>query len=106
MRYTVHGPALLGDVLDRLVAGASRRTRKQMLAGDRVRVNGVPARRGDTWLATGDVVEVGASAPRVGLPTAVRLVYEDADVVVVSKPAGLLTIATERERRRTLYAYL
>ena len=27
-------------------------------------------------------------------------------MIVVDKPAGLLTIATERERRRTVYAYL
>ena len=35
-----------------------------------------------------------------------RLVYEDDDVLVVDKPAGLLTIATETERSRTLYALL
>jgi 23S rRNA pseudouridine1911/1915/1917 synthase len=31
-------------------------------------------------------------------------VFEDADLLVVDKPAGLLTIATEAERERTLYA--
>jgi 23S rRNA pseudouridine1911/1915/1917 synthase len=35
-----------------------------------------------------------------------QLVYEDQDLLVVEKPAGLLTIATTKERRRTLYAYL
>ena len=32
------------------------------------------------------------------------VVYEDADLLVVDKPAGLLTIATDREHTRTLYA--
>jgi len=35
-----------------------------------------------------------------------RLVYEDNAVVVVEKPAGLLTMATETEKSRTAYALL
>ncbi|MBI4471805.1 MAG: RluA family pseudouridine synthase [Acidobacteria bacterium] len=35
-----------------------------------------------------------------------KVVYEDDDLIVVDKPAGLLTIATESERTRTLYALL
>jgi len=38
--------------------------------------------------------------------TRVRILFEDDTVIVVDKPAGLLTIATERERERTLYAWL
>ena len=32
--------------------------------------------------------------------------FEDHDLIVISKPAGLLTIATDREKRRTAYAML
>src|SRR2546425_452579 len=77
-----------------------------MLAGGRVRVNGTIVRRADTALAAGDVVEVGPRRPRAALPPGLALVYEDDDVIVVEKPAGLLTIATERERERTVYAQL
>jgi 23S rRNA pseudouridine1911/1915/1917 synthase len=35
-----------------------------------------------------------------------EVLYEDASVVVVNKPAGLLTIATEKEKTRTAYAVL
>lgn len=35
-----------------------------------------------------------------------RIPYEDDDVIVVDKPAGLLTVATESERSRTVYAAL
>jgi len=38
--------------------------------------------------------------------TRVKVVFEDATLLVVSKPAGLLTIATAREKERTLYAFL
>jgi 23S rRNA pseudouridine1911/1915/1917 synthase len=77
-----------------------------MLVGGRVLVNGTAVRRPDTALGRGDIVELAAKGPRVPLPPGVAIVHADADVVVVDKPAGLLTIATKRERERTLYAYL
>jgi 23S rRNA pseudouridine1911/1915/1917 synthase len=40
------------------------------------------------------------------MPDEPLLVFEDQDIVVVDKPAGLLTMATETERSRTLYARL
>jgi 23S rRNA pseudouridine1911/1915/1917 synthase len=36
----------------------------------------------------------------------VQIVFEDKDLIVVDKPEGLLTIATDREKERTLYARL
>lgn len=39
-------------------------------------------------------------------PEGISLVYEDRALLVVDKPAGLLTIATETEKRRTVYAVL
>jgi 23S rRNA pseudouridine1911/1915/1917 synthase len=102
VRHTVPAPVSLGECLVRLLGGASGRTRKQLLAHGRVRVNGAVTRRATTALVVGDVVEIGARGPRSGLP----IVHEDDDVLVVDKPAGLLTIATERERARTAYAML
>jgi len=36
----------------------------------------------------------------------IQIIFEDKDVIVVDKPEGLLTIATDKEKNRTLYAYL
>ena len=106
MRYAVPRPTTLGACLAHLFQEASGRTRKQMLAGGRVRVNGTVVRLPATMLAAGDVIEVGAKLVRSALPPGLRIVHEDRDVIVVDKPAGLLTIATEHERRRTAYAHL
>jgi 23S rRNA pseudouridine1911/1915/1917 synthase len=70
-----------------------------------VRVNGAVVRRGDAAVAEADRVELGAPPPPP-FPSALRLVHEDDDLVVIDKPAGLLTIATERERERTAYRLL
>ncbi len=40
------------------------------------------------------------------LPGGMELLYEDQDILVVNKPAGLLTISTEKERQRTAYYIL
>ena len=107
MRYTVPAPITLGDCLAQLFREASGRTRKQMLAGGRVRVNGVPVRLPSSMLEAGDVLEIGAKvAPASAVPAGLRIVHEDREVIVADKPAGLLTIANEHERRRTAYAYL
>ena len=36
----------------------------------------------------------------------IRIVFEDPSVIVIDKPAGLLTMATDTERSRTAYAWL
>lgn len=40
------------------------------------------------------------------LPRGLTILHEDEDILVVDKPAGLLTIATEREKSRTAYFIL
>jgi 23S rRNA pseudouridine1911/1915/1917 synthase len=42
----------------------------------------------------------------LALPHRVRIVFEDDCLIVVDKPAGLLTMGTESERSKTVYAVL
>ncbi len=44
-----------------------------------------------------------APASRKFLPRGLEILYEDRDIIVVNKPAGLLTISTDREKSRTAY---
>jgi 23S rRNA pseudouridine1911/1915/1917 synthase len=95
----------VGRLKERLAAqyqGASGRTIKQWLEAGRVQVNGRVVRRGDVEIVSGDQVRLGGTPPPP-FPSQLRLVHEDAHVVVVDKPAGLLTIATTKERDWTAY---
>lgn len=94
----------LKDRLEKLYPEASLRTMKRWLEAGRVRVNGRVVRRGDAPIAPDDRVLLGAPPPP--FPAPLRLVHEDESLLVVDKPAGLLTIATERERERTAYRLL
>jgi 23S rRNA pseudouridine1911/1915/1917 synthase len=94
---------------DRLLAmhpGSSRTGVKRWLETDRVQVNGRIVRRGDIEVSEDDRVALTAVPPPPFPAALLRLVHEDDVILVVDKPAGLLTIATEREREHTAYRAL
>lgn len=101
--------ATLIDWLSRRYPLAKRQTLKRMVEARRVRINGQPAVRLKQPLGPEDKIEV-SDAIRDGRSTAkktdprLRIVYEDSDLTVVDKPAGLLTSTVARERRPTLLA--
>lgn len=88
-----------------LYPATSGRGLKQWLEAGRVRVNGVIVRRGDVVVRPEDRVELGI-APPAPVPAPLTLVHEDADLLVIDKPPGLLTIADATERERTAYRLL
>ncbi|MGD1275632.1 MAG: RluA family pseudouridine synthase [Tepidisphaeraceae bacterium] len=95
-------------LLDRLIRqfpGAKRQTLKRMVQDRRVSVNGIVAAALKQPLAEGDVVRI---LPRGSSPAALpfAVVFEDRDVLVIDKPAGLLTSTVPREPRPTALAIL
>ena len=109
-----HFRAKGGETVEQLLAermpDAARRTLKQLVEHGRVLVDGSPARRLDAVVRAGAAVRISprgsgrTEAPP--LPQGLHVVHMDEDIAVVEKPPGMLTIATEREKRRTAYAYL
>lgn len=95
---------LLEALFEALDGSMSRSAVRRLLSHGRVAVNGEAADH-TTLLRPGDRVGFGG---RAGAPPArgVRIVHEDAAVVVIDKPPGLLTIATEKEKSRTAYRAL
>src|SRR5262245_36723989 len=93
----------LSERLQAQFPGASRRRVKEWLEASRVRVDGAIVRYGSVRVDEAARVELAALPPA---PCPLPLVHEDADLLVIDKPDGLLTIATERERERTAYRLL
>lgn len=88
------------------VTGKSRNTVKNLLTRRQVLVEGRVATRHDVPLTRGSRVTVlpqGQEAPPA-LPF--PIVYEDEYLLAIEKPAGLLTVASDRERTRTAYRLL
>lgn len=98
-------PPTLLDVLQRRLPDSSKTTLRKMLQGDRVRVNGAPERDAKREIATGDQVDIAAKPARP-LDSRVRIVFEDNDLIVIDKAAGLLTVATAEVLYETAEAFL
>ncbi|HLL89385.1 MAG TPA: RluA family pseudouridine synthase [Tepidisphaeraceae bacterium] len=112
----VGAPEGSATLLDRLAARyptAARTTLRRMVAEGRVRVDGRPARRASDRVDAAEVVTVDERSAAARAPAAkplaarvrpLEVVDEDEDLLVVHKPAGLLTSTVPGERRRTALA--
>jgi 23S rRNA pseudouridine1911/1915/1917 synthase len=105
---TAEGP-LLAWLLDAL--RPMNRTRvKQLLRRGRVSVNGTVTTRHDHPLRPGDCVVISravqAAADRSLEKAGISIVLEDDALIVIDKPAGLLTVATAAEKTDTAFARL
>lgn len=98
-------PAPLMAFLQSSFPDLTRTEVKRFLKFESVIVNGKPVTQFDRMLRPGDDVRVltkGESRGLSGLGNA-KIVFEDEWILVADKPPGLLTVATEKEREKTLY---
>jgi 23S rRNA pseudouridine1911/1915/1917 synthase len=101
----VVGEPLLAYLLATM--GLQRKAVKNLLKYGAVAVNGVTVRQFDHWLAPGAEVVVSdlrTAAATSSLESArIQLAYEDDALIVLDKPPGLLTVATEQDKTDTLF---
>jgi 23S rRNA pseudouridine1911/1915/1917 synthase len=74
-----------------------------------VAINGRVVTQFDHPLKPGDTVTIrpkGMAAPETKLAGGIRIRHEDADILVIEKPPGLLSIASPSEEEKTAYAFL
>lgn len=93
------------EVVAALFPDSSKTTLRGMLQSDRVRVNGSPERDAKRVIGPEDKVEVGGRAANAIDPR-VRILFEDADIIVIEKAAGLLTVPSESVQHETAESFL
>lgn len=87
-------------------AGYSRTKVKQLVKYRAITVNQQPVTRPECELLPADVVSVRSEKEMAGVAPCyegLEILHEDADVIVINKPPGLLTIASETEKVKTAY---
>lgn len=85
----------------------SKTTIKSLLAHKQVALNGKPVSRFDTPLHPGDELEIFFDKRTVSFyHPLLKIIYEDAAILVVEKASGLLSMATERDKEKTAYHLL
>lgn len=107
--FFVANPAELQDFLLSALPEVKRTRLKQWLKYGAVLVNGQPQTRHDHALLPGDNVEIRTKEESLAaslLPASLKVVHEDGSLLIIDKPAGLLSIASLAERENTAYAIL
>lgn len=100
-RLTVATPSDLLTALSGGLGGWSRKVIRQRLQGGCVLVNGEAIRQASFAVASGDRIEVlavaaGKQRGTSGLP----ILLEDESLLAIDKPAGLLSVASAKQRKR------
>ncbi len=101
--YKVFNDSELLSFLIEKYPSLSRNAVKSLLSNHQVAVNGAPVSQFNLKLSKDDVVIVSknriAKKERKNLP----IIFENNDLIVINKPSGLLSIASDNEKGRTAF---
>ncbi|MFH2123927.1 MAG: RluA family pseudouridine synthase [Pseudomonadota bacterium] len=89
--------------------GYSKTKAKQLVKHGAVAVGDKDATRADQLVSAGELVCIRSEQEmreQAKTCPGLSILYEDEALIVIDKPAGLLTIATEKEKRKTAYYLL
>ena len=97
-KYIVKENEILIEFLKKMFSNLSKNSVKSLLNNEKVFVNVNMTTKYNYELNIGDVVEI-----REKVAKNIDIIYEDKDIIVINKPSGLLTVATEKEKNKTAY---
>ena len=95
-------PIILIDYLTKK-QNISRKKAKMLLTNGLVYVNNEKQTKYNYPLLQGSNVEIKEYNVKAMSKSDIDIIYENKDILVVNKPAGLLTISTLKEKEKTLY---
>jgi 23S rRNA pseudouridine1911/1915/1917 synthase len=105
--FIIEKNCTLLDCLLATLPHKSRNVLKAVLRDGQVAVNGTSVTQFDHGLRPGQRIDVrwDKKTPQQQ-PHGLNIIYEDQQLIIINKPSGLLTIATDKEKRKTAYAIL
>ncbi len=89
--------------------GWSKKKVKERLKSATVAVNGTVTTKHDFPLSKDDIVEVGVTQKRKNSQNETKtleILYQDADIIAINKPHGLLSVGTTKENKQHALALL
>lgn len=88
------------------IPGYSRNNIKSLLSRKQVLVNDVPVSQFDFVIYKGDEIKITPFMNKKVTATSgnrLKIIFENDEMIVINKPSGLLTIATDKEKVNTAY---
>lgn len=108
LQFTVKEATTLLPFLLKIMPNRGRNSVKSILRRGQVSVDNRTETKYNLSLHPGQTISIltNKAAKRESALIGLEIIYEDSDIIVVNKDAGLLTIANETERRQTAYHQL
>ena len=113
MEFNVEEESFLLPTLVLMFPQSTKTKLRKMLTGGRVLVNGTPVYKAKELLVSGDEIQIinHADAVKKSPPpkpkkqlSKLKILFEDDFILVVEKPAGLLSVATDKLENDTLHS--
>ena len=103
LTFTVTEESTLLPVLLAYFNNKSRSYAKGILTRGQVLIDGESCKDYACELLPGQQITVLRRAPVISAKMDISIIYEDDDMIVIDKPAGMLSISTDNERENTVY---
>lgn len=98
-KFTVMEDSPLLAYLFTHMSNRSKKDVKNLLSKRMILVNGVIQTHFNYPLKKGDIITIGQKQ----IQTQLDILYEDHELIVINKPSGLLSMASEKEKEKTAY---
>jgi len=105
-QFPVKRESELLEFLLEVLKGQSRNSVKSVLSSHRVSIDGAPVTQFNFKLYPGDTVIISSSPIKKKTRSHLPIIYEDNEFIVINKPSGLLSIASDKEKGSTAYRML
>ena len=104
--FVVFHECELLDFLFETHPGQSKNSVKSLLTNHHVTIEGSPVSQYNLKLFPGDTIIIYKQPQRKVVRSKLPIIYEDDHIIVINKPSGLLSIASDNEKRSTAYRIL
>lgn len=104
--YQVNKNCELLEFLLETLKGQSRNSVKSLLTNHRVAVDGAPISQYNFQLSKGDMVIISKTPIHKKTRSNLPIIFENEEFIVINKPSGLLSIASDKEKGSTAYRML
>ena len=94
------------DFLFETHPGQSKNSVKSLLTNHHVTIEGSPVSQYNLKLYKGDTVIIYKQPVRKVVRSKLPIIFEDDHIIVINKPSGLLSIASDNEKKSTAYRIL
>ena len=104
--FVVSHECELLDFLFETHPGQSKNSVKSLLTNHHVTIEGSPVSQYNLKLYKGDTVIIYKQPQRKVVRSKLPIIFEDDHIIVINKPSGLLSIASDNEKKSTAYRIL